>query len=315
MRNSTFCASCRCPTRSALAAVILVFLSGIPGTLWGHTPADKVVRAFQFADDQVPEIDGDLSDWDAVGPAYWITQDDLVDLVQGEEAVRDPDDLAVLVRIGWNAAANRLYIAARVSDDRHQVDRPAGSASLLIFQDDDFEVFLDADHSGGQYADFSELSPEEQLALNGAEANHFIMAGPPPDDVFFVNFSAAAWYAQPDGPFTEAAYAIDGSVGGEAVMHYEIMLAPFARINMGASFLSTPHVMHENQIMGFNLEFNDFDAFSDVLDAKWSLSGGQNAFKFSQRFADLLLMPFETGPTAVEAVSWGLLKNSLRADN
>ena len=153
--------------------MLFIFLAGFLGPLWGHTPPEKVVRAFQFSDDQVPEIDGDLSDWDVVGPAYWITQDDFVDLVQGEDAVRDAQDFAVLVRIGWNAAANRIYIAARVSDDRHQVDRPAGSASLLIFQDDDMEVFLDADHSGGQYADFSELSANCSSGLNSEKSAYW----------------------------------------------------------------------------------------------------------------------------------------------
>jgi hypothetical protein len=293
--------------------MVCVWLSA--GVAWGHLPKGEPIRAFQFPDELVPTIDGDLSDWDIVGATYLLDQDDFSDLVSGEGAERDLKDFALQAKVGWNASRNQLYISARIVDDRHQIDRPAGSAGLLIFQDDDMEVFLDADHSGGQYADFSDLSSEEQLLQNGASASHFIMAAPPPDGEFFVNFSAASWYALPDGRFTKAAFSLDGAVGGATVMHYEMLLVPFDHINMGASFLSTPHVMQENQVMGFNLEFNDFDAFSDVLDAKWSLSGGQNSFKFSQRFADLLLMPFENPPTVVAPSSWGSIKASFRYNN
>ena len=69
----------------------------------------------------------------------------------------------------------------------HQIDRPAGSATVL-WEDDAMELFIDADHSGGQFANFTELSHEERIRRNGVEANHFVLAGPPPDEDFFVNF-------------------------------------------------------------------------------------------------------------------------------
>ena len=267
-------------------------------------------RAFQFPDYLVPTIDGDLRDWEVVGDSYVILTGQFHDLVAETEA-SDSDDFAVRLMVGWNKAENRLYIAAQVRDDIHQIDRPAGSASV-IFRDDAMELFIDADHSGGQFANFTELSHEEGLQRNGAEANHFVLAGPPPDEYFFVNFSAAVWYALPDGPYTRAAVKFVGVLGGEGVTNYEVMLVPFDRVDINAVFQSEEHLLREGEMLGFNVEFNDLDMHSEFFDAKWSLSGQHNSYRFSDRFTDLILMPLEGTfqETAMESKSWGWLKAS-----
>ncbi len=284
-----------------------------PGGGWGHEPTGTVFRAFPFSSESVPTIDGDLSDWQLVGPGYAIETEAFRDLV-GDVQV-DDDDFSVALWVGWNEEINRLFVAARVRDDIHQIDREPGTAAQRIFQDDDMEVFLDSDHSGGQFADFVDASAEDQLRLNGAEASHFVIAAPPPDEDFFINFSAAGWYSLADGPFTQAAFALEGSTGAEAVMSYELMLAPFDRVDMSADFLSQPHDLTAGEVLGFNVEFNDFDSRSELYDARWSLSGGHNAFKLSDRFTDLVLAsPDGERPSAVQEGSWGRIKASFGAD-
>ena len=172
--------------RIAAALLLLVACGESPSS--AHAPSGSSVAAFQFPDLLVPVIDGDLSDWAVVGEAYVINTNTFVDLVNSVAV--DTVDFSVVAMVGWNRSLNRMYVAARVVDDIHQIDRPSGSAGSRIFQDDAMEIFIDADHSGGQYANFAELSAEEQLLKNGASASHFVLAGPPPDDDFFVNFSA-----------------------------------------------------------------------------------------------------------------------------
>jgi hypothetical protein len=295
---------------SLLSGALICAVLGAP--VEGHSPEGAVHRAFQFPDHLVPAIDGDLRDWELFDPAYAIGTEHFRDLVSDQTATGDPADFSVRLMVGWNKAQNQLFVAARVEDDIHQIDRPEGSAAVRIFQDDAMEVFIDADHSGGQFANFAELSAQEQLRLNGAQASHFVIAGPPPDQDFFINFSAAAWYALEDGPYTRAAYRFSGTLGGAGVMNYELMLVPFDRIDMNAPFLSDGHLLQENQVIGFNAEFNDFDAHSELLDAKWSLSGEFNAFRFADRFSDLMLMPLESifHTTAVESGTWGRIKAS-----
>jgi len=303
-----------CPKRfNAAWIVVSCFLSsGLISSASGHLPADKVYRAFQFPDHLIPTVDGDLTDWELVDESYKISAHDFRDLVDGEEA--NLADFSVHLMIGWNRAENKLFVGARVADDIHQIDRPSGTAGYRIFQDDAVEIFLDADHSGGQYADFSELEPEDQLLKNGTEASHFVIAGPPPEGDFFVHFSAASWYALADGPFSQAAFHLDEKAGGTAVMTYELMLVPFDLIDVNAVFLSDEHHLQEGEVLGFNIEFNDFDLHSELYDAKWSLSGGHNGFRFSERFTDLILMPLEgIFETEVGGSSWGRIKASFFA--
>jgi len=292
----------------ALLVILTCFwVCSVPA--WAHLPSGTSYKAFQFPDQLEPVVDADLGDWKVVDSSYIITTNDLFNLVDQENTELDSVDFSVRLMVGWSKTGNKLFIAAQVSDDMHQIDRPAGTAGVRIFQDDDMEVFLDVDHSGGQYANFADLSPEEQLQSNGASANHFVIAGPPPDGDFFVNFSAAAWYSLPDGDHSKAAYILDESA---RTITYELMLVPFDRIDMNASILSREHILQENEILGFNVEFNDFDQFSELFDAKWSLSGGQNSFRFSERFADLQLMPLEDifRSSSVESQSWGRIKAS-----
>ena len=294
-------------SRLILAATLGIVSS--PDSSWCHQPAGAVFRAFPFSSESVPTIDGDLSDWAHVGPGYAIETEAFRDLV-GDAQV-DDGDFSVALWVGWNEEINRLFVAARVSDDIHQIDREPGTAVERIFLDDNMHVFLDSDHSGGQFADFSDASAEDQLRLNGAEASHFVIAGPPPDEDFFINFSAAGWYSLPDSPFSQAAFMLEGSIGAQAVMSYELMLAPFDHVNMTADFLSQPHHLTAGEVLGFNVEFDDYDSRSELFDAKWSLSGGHNAYKLADRFTDLVLVsPDEEKTTVVKDRSWGRIKAS-----
>ena len=300
-------------SRLFFLALGLQITVGSAKSVLGHYPEGVAYKAFQFPDHLVPVVDGDLRDWEVVGGSYAILTGQFYDLISPEVEASDSDDFAARLIVGWNKAENRLYISAQVRDDIHQIDRPAGSATELFFLDDAMELFIDADHSGGQFANFTELSHEEYRRRNGTEANHFVLAGPPPDDDFFVNYSAAAWYALSDGPYTKAAVKFVGVLGGQGVTNYEAMLVPFDRVDINAVFQSEEHLLRENDILGFNVEFNDFDVHSELYDAKWSLSGQPNSYRFSDRFTDLMLMPLEGTfqGTAVEPRSWGRLKASL----
>jgi hypothetical protein len=295
----------------AVGCVLVALVLTSSGIAGAHLPVGKVFPAYGFPQGAFPVVDGDLSDWAEFDEAFAIGTEQLVDLVA--EADVNEQDFSVRLWVGWSDTENRLYIAARVLDDIHQIDRPAGSAER-IFQDDDMEIFVDADHSGGQFADFSDLPAVEQLRRNGTEASHFVIAGPPPDEDFFVGFSAADWYSQHDGPFTAAAYRFQADVDGLTAINYEMMLVPYNRIDVGAEFQSIQHDLVPREVLGFNVRFNDFDQQSTLLDAAWSLSGGQNDFRLSERFSDLRLMEPDPGSTAVRDRSWGRIKASFAGD-
>ena len=297
--------------QAGLACVAVALVLTYSGIASAHLPAGRVFPAFGFPQGAFPVVDGDLSDWAGVDDAFAIDTAQFVDLVSDAEV--DGGDFSARLWVGWSDTENRLYMAARVLDDVHQIDRPSGSA-ILMWQDDDMEVFVDADHSGGQFADFSDLSAAEQLRSNGTEANHFVIAGPPPDQDFFLGFSAADWYSRHDGPFSAAAYRFEGDVDGLTAINYEMMLVPYNRIDVGAEFQSIGHDLAPGEVLGFNVHFNDFDQNPTVFEAVWSLSGGQNSFRLSERFSDLRLMESDPGPTAVRDRSWGRIKASFTGD-
>ncbi|MEE3234251.1 MAG: hypothetical protein VX294_08810 [Candidatus Latescibacterota bacterium] len=288
-----------------LLPILVAWLSGA----YAHSPDHAVFKAFQFPGGMEPEIDGSLADWSLVGKGYEIGNRQFTDLVRDAEI--EPEDMFAQLWVGWSPKLNKVYVAARVRDDVHQIDRPVGSAATKIFTDDALEVFFDVDHSGGQYANFTELTTKEALSINGSTANHFVMAGPSPDDVFFVNYSAASWYALVDGPYTEAAVSHVGRLGEAGVTEYELAVTPFSRVDMGAAFLSIEHSLAEGEVIGFNVEFDDFDGKQEIMDAKWSLSGKFNSYRFAEHFSDLELMPLDRMfvPTLVlTEMSWAAIK-------
>jgi hypothetical protein len=285
-----------------MGTLVLGLLLGVP--VAAHEPAGRVIDVPHL--EVPPLVDGELVDWE--GPPLLDTGM-FTDLVGG--ATPEAEDFAVRVWVGWNDTENRLYVAASTEDDIHQVDREAGTATTRIFLDDDMEIFVDADHSGGQYADFSDLTPEEQFARNGTEANHFVLAGLHADGDHMVMFSGAGWYAGEQSDYTRAAVTFEGTPGGRGTTNYEISLVPFDRINVTADFLSREHDLRPGEILGFNLEFTDFDEYANLFDAKWSLAGTFNAHRLSERFLDIRLGEPAT-PTAIRDDSWGRIKATFR---
>ena len=63
-------------------------------------PTDpRVYRSFQFPDDRLPIIDGDLSDWEIVADEYVQTTYQLLNFHKGDTSLRrayDPSGLALL---------------------------------------------------------------------------------------------------------------------------------------------------------------------------------------------------------------------------
>ena len=94
---------------------------------------------------------------------------------------------------------------------------------------------------------------------------------------------------------------------------YELRIVPFDHVDVHAVFRSDEHVLQVGDVLGFNVEFNDFDAHSTLYEAKWSLSGGHNAFRFADRFSDLMLVSDEgIFPTVSSSTSWGRVKAAFR---
>lgn len=220
----------------------------------------RAPRITHINSDDIPTIDGDLSEWEALFQAPHFTSSRFLS-VEGDEGVVDDADQDVELWLGWSQDSNQLYVAARVTDD------VAASSASDAEVGDNMQIFIDADRSGGE---FDEGDPHAQQYVMNADVN-----GP---------VSLPGGTANPSG--VEAAVLRSGQT-----TVYEWCL-------MAWDGNSEEHTFEINERIGLSLAFADFDSQSSVdseaPDALNSLFGRSHLSNAS-RFA-----VFRLGPPIVE---------------
>lgn len=82
-------------------------------------------------------VDGEIDDWDKDFPEYPISN-----VLENE--IEDSNDLSAVYKVGFSEKEKSVYIAAIVTDDRHQIDR---NAKALSDYQDQCLIYLDKTHS------------------------------------------------------------------------------------------------------------------------------------------------------------------------
>jgi hypothetical protein len=300
--------------KTVLLAVLASFC--LASVAFAHLPADFTYFAVQLPDTYLPILDGDLSEWDIVPDAYVVPTEEyyeqLAGLGKGGAGV-DLADMAIRSACGWNDATNRLYFFGEVFDDIHQTDRANPQCN---WTDDCWEIMIDANHSGGRHAWFSDLTEEENKRLNGSEGTQFIVAEPPVQDVDFTSGNASTWTSEP-GDYYDIGWDFTGDEFGESTYYYELFIYPFDDLNWEGPDVSKHHDLTEGEIVGIGWAFGDFDALSDSYDAYWTISGGDATCGLSEALADVFMSPMDPAlegavidGAAVEADTWGRIKST-----
>jgi hypothetical protein len=99
--------------------VMMLALVGICSSAFAHIPEGRVFGVFQWPSNNLPVLDGDISEWDAVPDELWIDLDD-PDMVAGEGDVgreKDRSDIYFRFAMGWNDETDRLYYVYDRYDD------------------------------------------------------------------------------------------------------------------------------------------------------------------------------------------------------
>jgi len=293
--------------RVVLAAALVL---GVSGLAFAHFPPGVTYPIFQFPDELRPTIDGDLSDWDIVPEAYTIPIDLMGERLAG---MTEPDynDFNCWLKLGWNKSDNKLYVASWTYDNVHLVPRPSGEITLM-WQQDDFEIMTDMDHSGGQYKGWSaeQIPDEEERKLaEGRQAQQYACAYPQADGVYAVSFDYATWTTE--APYWEAGFTFDGTLNGPGTTTYEVRMTTWDEMIYYGPDQSTEHKFKEGEIVGLQFSYGDFDDPENPTQyhAFWTVSHQDATFKFAERFCDFLVAPLEVKP-AVEANTWGRIKAS-----
>ena len=140
-----------------------------------HVPEGLIFGAWNWPTSHLPNLDGDISEWDVLPSELWLEiNGDLFAVDDGSGKPVDTSDLWFRFAMGWNDELDRIYY---VYDRYDNVwDRDAGGVGCCG-QDDSIEVGLDADHSGDWFWSQEGQTEEEALRTRGRQAQTVTTAG------------------------------------------------------------------------------------------------------------------------------------------
>ncbi len=253
-------------------------------------------------------MDGDLSDWDNVPSVFWVTQDDLVEVVTGTQGDPDPGNLAERIIVGWHPETNLVYVMEERFDDVWY--------GTLDDTNDKLELVLDADHSGGQFqgVESIDLDPARwagataqdwQQSLNNADNNLWLWGG-------------GVWASVE--PYAGIRWDVEGEAGGPATLYQESWFTTFDDLPASSTGSDDPdliiHDLEEGQVMGIGMAIQDDDnGPGNSYNGYWVSTGDINMYFHADSLVDYVLLGFDannwvsdTDATAVEDDSWGRIK-------
>lgn len=312
--------------RISLLAMTALLVVGLAGMAAAHKPPGEVFFAFQWPDGAIPQMDGDLSEWDVVPSQYEITNPLLFQVHDvgklGLDTPRggvDAADMFIRHRIGWNDNTNRLYFATSVYDDEHDRD----SESNCLWDDDDWEVRVapnipQEEQDGGQF---------------GGEINSpiFLIAVPPVEGAAtgitgYLDYQP--WQANADfllegnTEIWEFGWDFEGEPLGESTYYYELSYRWIESAPPGdvPSFDDLTLVdLEEGDILHINIMCIDRDpqlqeaglkdTGGSLYSGTWSISPGPDNWpEVDFVMAELEDVDFVT---AIEDKTWGTIKAGL----
>ncbi len=309
-----------------IAALGLLLWLGIPAE--AHV-GDRVYPIPYLSDEMLAEIqlgDGQIQEWyDLLGEPTLTLLDFTEEIA---DSPLDPSDLDFRIWLAWHDEPARLYVAFVASDDVYKNTHDYDSSEVnrrYVHMNDSIILAIDGDHSGG--AGVSNGDPlEEVIEIHGQNPAYVAISstvsGPTlSDEVYRIQTGQLSWTTLP--PYAESG----GGVAGETPVIWviELYVTPFDR--WGETWAdpagSAVSRFAAGKVIGFTMVVFDYDL--PPYDSEWTnwapevqQSDGiyttfQNIrFMRADTFLDGLLLPSETDGSAVESISWGRIKASLK---
>lgn len=270
---------------------------GLNGAASAHFPEEALYRVFQFPDNLLPVMDGDLRDWDIVPESYWTDTYDLMETVRGLGTDFDVEDLSVLTAVGWNDTQNRLYFVVKGHDDILNMEHEGYAG---VHGGDIWEIVIDADHSGGIYNGFSKTDQAlEDRYMSSHAQNYHILFPPSSEDWTVWLWGKAQWTCSL--PYAKVGWTLDGEPEGRGTVYQEISVTPFDDLHWAGIDSSIVHDLKEGEILGISWSFLDYDENDDQYDGFWNLSHMTRMDHTADLLPDFVLAPVEGPASAVEA--------------
>jgi hypothetical protein len=237
--------------------VLFIVLLALGSQAFALSHPDKEFKIFQFPQDRMPRIDGDISDWDIV-PASYVYGSELVNDTVDGNGVPDPKDLELTVKVGWVKGLNRLYFLYEAYDDVWDFTRynPRG------YSNDIFEIAVDADLSGGQFINNPVIKELEgnihnYLAFSGRHAQNYHFFTPPIRNSWVLVWGGSPWVGT--FPYSNWAYDYDFQQGEDGKLVFECWITCYDYAPPEGPAAAIESNLVEDSLIGLSWSILDFD--------------------------------------------------------
>lgn len=250
---------------------------------------DNFFKVFCFPSDKIPQIDGDISDWDIVPEKYLITIDSMTE-DEGNYMNPDKSTLDIEVKVGWSKETNRLYFLYKAYDNYWSFSRD----DLMV---DIFEVVVDGDRSGGAFIDkfypFNDISKKEAWELfHGRQAQNYHIYTPPKNGDWCMYWGPQQWLKEE--PFSKYAYNYNFKEGSGGTLTLEFYITPFDYASPKGVEYSVKSELYENKLIGLCWAVIDYDNNEGKpKDGFWNLSRHHTMYGNASELRTFKLMPSE----------------------
>ena len=280
---------------------------------------DRVFPFYELTDEMLENIDlhdGLIDEWYEIGEPSMT----LLDFKTVQDFIpADPSNLDFRIWLAWHDESNRIFAAFIVSDEEYKNthDRSGTGTQIFFDSNDSITLLLDADHSGGM-GTRNETTREEYPLFWGRTQKYYAIsqtASGPTIEAAGHRFLGQPTHFVP--PYTDAG----GGVAGENPVIWIIELYVTPQDAWGDNIEDTPFSeLSAHQIIGFAPIIYDVDPSDKVLGSAsipWHPEGidDEAALNYldlgeADIFLDGVLLPAQD--TAVESVTWGRIKASLK---
>lgn len=289
-----------------LSAVLLLALAG---TSFGFGNANGIgYFALEVPPDVTIAIDGQGNDWTWFDPAFVYGPDDMIEIITGEMPSKSDIDMAIMTAWTGTDRDNKLYGFTRVTDDTLHVAQTELDNGWL---DDDYEIIIDADHSGGPF--------RAEGVITGINAQQFTMHISTPGG-YESPYGNGTWWMRYQAPteihwvdaLAEAQIGVTpaGATTGTAnvIVNYEFAIPLFDEVLLEGEAASPRHIMTAGETIGLTYQLNDADDGDRSAQlATAAENGAAWDATFSSEYTLLAYGEYDVA-TAVEGSSWGKIK-------
>ena len=266
--------------------VLIIALTIVAHSAMALENMDKNFKIFQFPQNMIPRIDGDMSDWDIVGEDF-VYGTELLHNTSRKEVKYDPNDLDIRVRVGWVKGLNRLYFLYEAWDDVWDF---AGDES------DIFEIVVDADLSGGPFT--THLHPETEWmdktklykSFHGVHAQNYHFNVPPGGKHWAFVWGGNDWISY--FPYANWEYNYDFKQGesGRVVLEFYVTCYDYAASDGPSRAVESKLV--ENELIGLGWAVLEHEG-NNRRESHWTLAPVGRMTSDASYLSPFKLMPME----------------------